>query len=345
MNENQGAKLKVIDYHGFLSAEDYENMKLKLPDIMEIPAGLDSDRNTLQDYIIKIKNDKDNKFIRFYGLHTQEPYTTKMKDGEFVTGEDLETGRMYESLVRDGKLWKDEKWVEEFIQFIVKRTEFINKETGNDHGLKYIEVHPPKTDLLNDKPKNFFDYYEFFIRAIHQKLGEDVEIFMENSNGSDHLAFSKYKGINEYAKKMREIKDRTGLKSYIALDIPLLLKSHNLKCKERDCQYSKIEKEFINIFTNLRESRDLIRSVHLWGYNGGNPHNGDLNSLFYSNKNRNNDEISKEAEDLKNALLKNLKELLDDGKERYLLLELNNSYAEQRENIIKDLRGNGFQIM
>ena len=44
MNENQGAKLKVIDYHGFLNAEDYENMKLKLPDIREIPAGLDSDK-------------------------------------------------------------------------------------------------------------------------------------------------------------------------------------------------------------------------------------------------------------------------------------------------------------
>jgi hypothetical protein len=184
---------------------------------------------------------------------------------------------------------------------------------------------------------------------------------MENSNGTNKLLVSGYSGINHFAQNIREIENNSGLKSYIALDIPQLLYSHGLKCKNKDAK--AVEKELKEIFLNLRENRDLIRSIHLWGSKGksnnGGKHNGDLNYIFYCNENRDekisenpgdcnkngNDEISKNAYELKKILLNNLRDLLDDGKERYLLLELNNKDPNQRRSIIKDLRCYGFEII
>lgn len=353
MNDNRAVKLKLVDYQDKLSEENYKKLNIPVPEIMEIPANFTGNHNPLDNCINKIKTSKD---IKFYGLHTQQPYTNGK--GQALN---LKSNQSYKYLIRGAQLWQDDDWVNEFVEFIKERADFIEEKALNagDHGrkngnygLKYVEVHPPRESKKDD----FKQLYEKFIERMNESFGGGVEVFMENSFNKYFMLYGTER-IVEFLDMIRKSKYRSG----IVLDIPQLLQSHELKCQYKDVE--TVEQELKKIFLNLGENRDLIRSIHLWGSKGKSnndgKHNGDLNYIFYCNENRDkkisenpddcnengNDEISKSAYKLKKILLKYLRDLLDDGKERYLLLELNNNDPNQRRSIIKDLRCYGFEII
>jgi hypothetical protein len=165
MSKNQGAKLKLIDYQGKLDEDKYKSMNISIPDTIEISADFGRDLTEFYNCVSKAKK---NTAIKYYGLHTQEPYTDDKVHAIHL--KDDGNREEYRYLIRNRNLWTDDNWTDEFIEFIRERTTFINERTGNSKRLKYIEVHPSKIDQFDEKPINFFDYYKKFINRIAEDL-------------------------------------------------------------------------------------------------------------------------------------------------------------------------------
>lgn len=234
MPSEKNPMLKYIDYQGKLSRENYERLGLSSPYIVEIPAGFKSGTSIPnQEHIVKYQN-------KYFGLHTQEPYSN------------------------NGKFWESEEWAKQFLEFIKKRANHISKQafvgseslqSGKEEyaGLKYIEVHPPHKKTTKKDLRKFFEIYEYFIEEAHRILGEDVEILMENSNCTNNLGLystgemkdcnckrssveADLLTINEFSWWLKDHRS-----TYIALDIPQYLFAHCLGCTNNNSSKAKDE--------------------------------------------------------------------------------------------------------
>ena len=288
MNNNFNPKLKFIDYQGKLPKENYEKLGLRYPYIVEISASYKSGIN------IPNRGNIDGYKNRYFGLHTQEPYSY------------------------NEKFWESIEWAKNFLKYIEKRAKHVSEQafknseltqSGKEEysGLKYIEVHPPRKKTTDESLRKFFEIYRYFIEETHRTLGENVEILMENSNCINNLGLYSTGGmkdckckrssqevdlltINEFSESIKDHRN-----AYIALDIPQFLFAHCLGCSndKRETKEELADK-IRSVFKGLNENRDKIRSIHFWGRKGrteeGGIHQGDLNYLFYCKEYSNHDD-------------------------------------------------------
>lgn len=217
-------------------------------------------------------------------------------------------------------LWHNKEWAKEFAQYIIELTEDKASPT-------IIEVHSPYTDYLNGID-DFLDIYTIFEEEI-LKVFPRVKILIENRCGTLYkkspFLISKADNIKALAEK---IKTRN-LKLRFALDIPQLFTAHDIRKSGKE--------ELVNIINFLKGYEEFYESIHLWGKcetdkRKRDPHFGDLNDYFYNDEN------------LKNNVLSALYNLLNDDKERYLLLEVN-SNDNDIFSICSDLETNGFKFI
>ena len=214
------------------------------------------------------------------------------------------------------KLWSnDKKWGEEFADFLVKLTD------GIDHSrIKVIEVHPP-FDTSCGSLENFLEIYAVFEKRVIKEF-PSVTINIENRCNPD----PKRKGgtfllsNSKEIIKIAQLLAKTDSKLQLVIDIPQLLSEH----------YGNVllsEEMIKEALTPIREIRDRISGVHIWGYNiskgTGGQHGADFNTYF------NNDEK------LKICFLQVIRKLFDDGKPRYFVPEVGSTAAVH--SIVNDL--------
>jgi len=308
-----------------------------VPKIREIPAHFDRE---IDRKIITLNSE--------YSLHTEYSYAPR----KFICSacKDLS-----EIKVTDGrgvpKLWFNDAWVEDFIRFI---SQFISKFIADKKPPRIIEIHPP----FNDYCKNllqFIELYKYFEKEMSSRYHE-MEILIENRYGSQYSGGKFILSTVDNLKELTKLIKEHNLKLRIALDFPQLFSAHHLDIRK----FSK--DRMLEILKQLCPVREYIASIHLWGKclgkNGRiNVHKGTLDSYFKGlsceDISANNVitlnsyagvDASKEDNPVKGHFLRELHNLLSDGKVRYFLPEVN-SEPEHLQSIVMDLIDSGFKFI
>lgn len=247
-----------------------------------------------------------------YSLHTEYSYGKRKFDSNIIS--------KFPELVsaqKDGvpQLWKNEMWASHFADFIIRLVD-------NKVQPKIIEIHPPFNDYTNMEA--FIKVYSTFEGKI-KSCFPDVKILIENRYGSVYrggkFILSKTQDIYQLAELVKQ--ERLSLK--MAYDVPQLYTAHNVKTKG----------EYISLLEEIKDVRDFIGGVHLWGKRVSESgrkvaHCGDLNSYF--------GDI-----DIKDEFLRTFKECFDDGVVRKMVLEVN-SGNEDLISIVNDLLSVGIEF-
>jgi hypothetical protein len=173
----------------------------------------------------------------------------------------------------------------------------------------------------------FLSNYEIFENIIFNRW-PDVNILLENRSGTTYsggrFLISRIKDLKEFVNKI----NKTSFRLNIALDIPQLFTAHGGHQKFNS-------NDIVILFSSLSPMMHRVRSIHLWGKKLINErwvaHVGDLNDFF-------NDDQSK-----KRVFLSNLAKLLNDGRKRYFVPEVNSS-DKDLQNIVTDLEGSGINF-
>lgn len=310
----------------------YRNKKYPdgiVPKIKEIPAHFDSRVTT---------SDLD------YCLHTEYSYGPRKFKSSAC--KDLSGIRVTD---RKGvpKLWFNEAWGTNFTQFILQ---FIGE---NQKSPRIIEIHPP----FNDYCKNLSQFIELYTNFEDKILSicPETEILIENRYGSQYSNGAFILSRTDDLNKLTELIREHNLKLKIALDIPQLFSAYHL-------EIGKFSKNRLSeIFKELYPVRKYIASIHLWGKCFGknnriSAHMGTLDSYFNGlrcedlstlNVNTLNSYLKEKVlnnNDIKKYFLGELYNLLNDGKVRYFLPEVN-SRSEHLQSIVRDLIDSGFKFV
>jgi hypothetical protein len=249
-------------------------------------------------------------------LHTEYSYGKRKYNSDIIQKFDI-LRRCHNNFVP--KLWYNSDWAKEFSNFIISLTKSNNL-------LKIIEIHPPFNDYCS-KIKDFIKIYRQFEKIIINEFS-NTKILIEHRNGSLYkggkFLISTSKDIIELTKFIKEY----NLKLRIILDFPQLLSS--------EVSIDNISsKEISKTINTLYQCVDYIDAIHVWGKKKisgrWNAHIGDLNSLFNYNI------------DLKNIFLKEAYHLLNDGKIRYFVPEVN-SNDHDLKSIVIDFINTGFNF-
>jgi hypothetical protein len=276
------------------------------------------------------------KGVEFFSLHTQEPHSRDEKIRKQILNNlhSIVTENNLVNIKRSPTyLWSSKEWIEEFITFLK-----IASESFDDrNSVRVIELHTPKNKSYINSIDTFMDKLKSFYDAV-SSIFPKAEFVIENSYEEPYLY--NIEQINEFSNRIDELKG-SNYKFGIVLDIPQLLQAEGLR--DINADGDKIE----NLFRSLEKSKHNIRSIHVWGTRGegenGNPHHGDLNTLFHHGYPRSNKEIEK-AESLKQSLLKGLSFILSDENKRYLVPELNGDPYNDLESILRDLSTAGINF-
>jgi hypothetical protein len=202
--------------------------------------------------------------------------------------------------------------------------EFIFELARNKEAV-VIEIHPPFNNYSSID--TFLSNYEIFENIIFNRW-PDVNILLENRSGTTYsggrFLISRIKDLKEFVNKI----NKTSFRLNIALDIPQLFTAHGGHQKFNS-------NDIVILFSSLSPMMHRVRSIHLWGKKLINErwvaHVGDLNDFF-------NDDQSK-----KRVFLSNLAKLLNDGRKRYFVPEVNSS-DKDLQNIVTDLEGSGINF-
>lgn len=219
------------------------------------------------------------------------------------------------------QLWFNIKWAEEFI-------EFIQRLVGDNKPPKIIEIHPAFDDYCKSIA-DFIKIYEIFEKGI-LTVFSDVEIVIENRFGSRYRKGNFLISTAEDLFELHQLINTKKLKLRIVLDFPQLFTSYRLTTGLFTRE--KIE-SVIQSVTYFRES---ISGIHIWGKKKyGNKiaraHMGNLDTYF-------------EDENLKEDFLRCVFSLLDDGKPRYFVPEVN-SNDKDLAIIVQDFIKFGFKFV
>jgi hypothetical protein len=254
-----------------------------------------------------------------YSLHTEYSYGPRRLDSELI-------GRfpLIASAARSGvpQLWHNTEWAIAF-------ADFIHALVDGGNPPEVIEIHPPFDDYCGTS-RQFLSIYARFEKRIGQLFPKSI-ILLENRYGNMYrggkFLVSSHKDV---ADLIRELDDRC-LNLGIALDVPQLVSQMGGVSALRDGSLEKM-------LSTLRPARHRIVGLHLWG-TGTNPntgrrrpHLGDLDSFFESNPT------------MKVPFLKELQDLLDDGRSRYFVPEVNGPRHPQSylAAIVRDMQSVGF---
>lgn len=252
-----------------------------------------------------------------YSLHTEYSYARRKLDGGLLEGLERIKQAQQDHLP---KLWFDKTWSSEFV-------EFIKRLIGDNPAPEIVEVHPPFNDYC-ESIAEFLDLYAGF----EEELGgtfPDTKIFIENRCGSMYRGGRFLVSRLESIVALCEAIEKRDLKLRLVLDFPQLFTAYNLGPGKF------AEEKIIKVIRSLGECRDYIAGVHLWGKKLNDkgraiPHIGDLDSYFLDVR-------------LKEVFLRELFDLLDDGKARFFVPEVN-SGDEDLRRIVEDLVGVGFEM-
>lgn len=228
------------------------------------------------------------------------------------------------------KLWLNETWSKEFASFILRFTEGIDPER-----IKIIEIHPP-FDKYCDSLDTFINRYKIFEDEVLRKF-PSVTICIENRYNNPRT--EKYGNFilstNKDIINLKKLISDNHLKLTFVVDVPQLFSEHE-QCENK----SILEEGMIEeVLTPLREIRDFISGVHIWGKTttkgrNGKPkngvHNADLTAYFKNEK-------------VKKCFLREICKLFDDGKPRHFLPEVFSkndemSAEESIESIVNDFK-------
>jgi len=219
------------------------------------------------------------------------------------------------------QLWFDEQWSLDFFKFI----KIIIGENKNPNA---IEIHPPFNDYCISI-KDFIDKYKLFEESIINTYPE-TDIVIENRCGSGYT-WGKFlvSKTNDLIELCRLI-EKNNLKLRIVLDLPQLFSSYGLTIGTFS------EKRITEIIESLNPVKNYISGIHMWGKKKSSDgkitsHIGNLDTYF-------------EKESIKNIFLEQIFSLLDDGKVRYFVPEVNSS-NEDVAAIVKDFISHNFTFV
>jgi hypothetical protein len=246
-----------------------------------------------------------------YSLHTEYSGKPRRLDSPLLEG--------FESLLASQRnkvpeLWSSAPWAKDFGSYIFRLV-------GDEAPPSAIEFHPPfrSTTPTIDA---FLDIYQVFEEAMAERF-PDCELLIENRSGSNHPSPFLVSDIDSILALGQALAVRN-LRLRIALDLPQLFTA--MWGSKR-----AVGMEGVKLIQRLEPIREQIHTLHLWGRgaNGG-AHSGGLDSLFAP------------GSGAKEACLKELRRILDDGEDRHLVLEV--SRQSDMEAILTDLEASGFVI-
>lgn len=281
----------------------------------------------------------DGKSIKYYSLHTQEPYTgsktifSKMGPDSIV--EKHELGSIKCSVNPDVKghsspnLWMSDKWTKEFGEFL-KIVSGCFEEDGNR--IRVVELHAPRRSVSS--LDEFMERLKQFYKNVAPSFPK-AEFVIENSS-VERLLFAKPEEIKVLSDRIdKEKKDCKNSSSNeyndfrvgIALDIPQLLYSKKLRSSTDDVTEDKIK----NLFEELKGAQHNITSIHISGSRCksencgefGKSHSGDLYTLFDHKWSKENGDPSDKVKRLTRSLLEGIKLIISDEKKRFMVPETN----------------------
>lgn len=247
-----------------------------------------------------------------YSLHTEYSYGRRKLNTDLIS-EFPEILKSHKDSVP--QLWKTDEWAKQFAEFVSCLSGEIRPSV--------IEIHPPFDDYTD--MDRFIESYSVFEDIIKGKY-PDVEILIENRCGSVYrggkFLISKIQHMAELCNSIE--KNRLSLK--LAYDVPGLYTAHNVSNPD----------QYIELVKQVKEYRELIGGVHIWGKKRSETgrrvsHSGDLSTYF-------------ENDAVKDEFLKAFRDCFDDDLPRKMVLEVNNR-DEDLLSIIDDLRGNGIAFV
>lgn len=243
-----------------------------------------------------------------YSLHTEYSYSKRKMNSEIL--------RRFNTIKEATEkgiplLWFSKEWAIEFANFIIILTNNLQPPT-------IIEIHPPFSNYSTlDK---FIEDYKFFEDTIKTTF-TNITILIENRYGSFYNSGKFIISDTQDLIKLVEKIQSNNINLRITLDIPQVLAAHSFSIRKRDM--------LIPIFNTIKNIRDYIYGIHLWGKTtNGVSHAGDLNTFF------------KYDFETKILFLECLKDTFNDEIKRYFVPEVNSS-EEDLISIINDLQSIG----
>ncbi len=323
--------------------------------IGEITASFSVSRDSIKNEIINMRNSG----VKFFSLHTQEPYSKDVKgyltteNSQAIIAQEYNMNRRFPTIYRSPiKMWGgirgDSRWTSEFIDFTKTYSAYIPEPEKFKKEVRIIELHPMKMgknpekslSLMIERLKiycneiiNFYPNAEFVVENSYSPVNESED---------DNYLLNGVSGIREFAYRIKENKN---IRLGIALDIPQLLKSEGKRNLGAEAD------DILEIFKGLREVRQYIRTVHLSGAKAntkdGFSHHGDLDTLFDHGKMNLTPDEKDKVQVLKKALLDGMWNLFSDNEIRYFVPELNRDTLAPKylASIINDLNKKGFEFL
>ena len=251
-------------------------------------------------------------------LHTSRPYClhTEYSAGPRQWNSPLLRGlNEIMSAQRKGipELWANHRWGEQFAEFIVRLV-------GDNQDPTLIEIHPPFTSYCKDIDA-FLDAYAVFASSLRARFPRST-IVIENRNGSRHPSKFLVSTVGD-VNTLFAAADRRGIDLKLALDLPQIFSAH---LGSKPPTTSEVE----HLLGKLRPVAHRIETLHIWGRRK-TAHNGTLDDLF------GHDPIAKDA------FFTGIHRLLEDGRPRYFLPEVNSS-KEDLQSIVSDFISAGFEL-
>jgi len=232
----------------------------------------------------------------------------------------------FHSMLASGKpcvsiLWYNKKWSKEFAGFLVRLTEGIDHER-----IKIIEIHSPFDTYCNSL-EIFLERYAIFEEEVLKEFPSAIINIENQFNNDKKRKFGTFLLSNKNdIIKLSNLISKSNLKLKLVVDIPQLYSEH---FQNKLLSESEIE----DFLTPIRDKRDYISSVHIWGYNIKTlrSHDADLDIYFNGNQN------------VKYCFLQEICKLFNDGKKRYFVPEVNGTPKVQ--SIVNDLKNAGIEFV
>ena len=253
-----------------------------------------------------------------FSLHTEYSFAARKLTSQLLEDFPIISSGHKNSIPQ---LWLNDAWAYEFAGF-------IDTLIDNEDNFKIVEVHPPFNDYC-DSFSEFTGRYKVFENEV-LTLYPGVDILIENRFGSQYRGGKFILASAEDFKDLAETIESNGLKLRIILDVPQLFTRY---FGPRQKTADKIKE----IFHQLKDWSGYIKGIHIWGKRRNDDgrwisHSGNLDTYFDNDKK------------IKSVFLEELFNLLDDGKTRYSVPEVNSS-DEDLESIVNDLRQVGFKFI
>lgn len=252
--------------------------------------------------------------LRRYSLHTEYSAGARKWSGNLI-------GR-FPTLARsqtDGipRLWTSQTWAKEF-------AEFVTALVADNPVPEFCEIHPPFRKDCTDMDRFVNRVYEFQ-SALPERFS-NMKIGVENRHGTRLSSRFLVSAADDVLRLGRSI-EKTGSGLMMILDIPQLLHGEGLDPGRASASV------IAGVLDSLEPIVDKIAGIHLWARSRrGGTHVANLDEYF-----------GKRME-VKDTFFRTLARLLDDGRPRYFVPEVNYGKLDAIEPMVRDLQAVGFEF-